>query len=1170
MRTYGRKLIGWGLLSASSFLFTSQLFRPDIARAQEVVAHIRGVVTDPTGARVPDAMVTAKNTATNVSATVTTGPDGNYEFLSLPIGTYDVTVSKTGFKTFTSQHIPLQLNQVYNLPVALQLGETSQTVQVEAPPVQVETSVTQMGTVMENQQINDLPTLNRNWLTLQQLVPGAVGASDRFGSGTAVTYSTNGQESQQNSFLLNGADSMDLRLNQALMVPSEDAIGEFDLIDSTINPEYGRNSGAIMNVILKSGTNAFHGSAFDFYRDTFMNARNFFQGTAPIFHQNQFGGVVDGPIVRNHAFFMLSYQGTYNRSPDTNESTTAVPVFSQDQRNGYFPDIATSTATSPVPLVAESGATMAAGTAYNVLFPTGHIPAADFNPLSVKLMNQYVPLPTLPGGLYGYNPVQTQKQNQGIARIDETVSNKDTVWGSLFLQNSPVIHSLPFDGSTLPGFGEQDSSFTTQLVGAWNHTFNSNTLNELRLAFTRFNYKDVSPTSPALPSSFGFQGITPQFPNSSSMPFVSVAGFFNLGFSPYGPQPVVENTYQLDDNFSKVHGSHTFKFGFDGRRYEVDNPYESFNNGQFEFQGGGLYSTGDPGADFLLGFPDSYLQQSGSVQDFRTYEIYAYAQDSWKIKRNLTINYGVGYQIDTPLENHYFNNLGNNCFIPGQQSVIFPTAPVGLDFPGDKGCTLSGYHPHYDHFAPRFGFAWSPDWKGPIGGGGGKFVIRGGFGVYYNRYEEELGLQQLSAAPFLISSFGASSLGGTASPSFIDPYKDVASGQVQPSPFPFSSPRRGQNIDFSAFEPFDFNVVNPNFTDPYSMNFNLNVQRELPGSMVFQAAYVGALGRHLEMVYEANPISPAGQAACTANPSCVGDATQALDFPSHSAYAPGDVFLSVGEQGTRGTSDYNSLQISLNKRMSHGLQFLAAYTFSHSIDDTSGYESSGAANGLDRAPNPYALQSSFLGDSSFDARQRFVVSAVWEIPSGAKRWNNAFSRYVLDGWKLTAIETLQTGFPITIYDSSLRSQSCPAGFGIVYYACWDTPDVNGPVATYNVRNSTLVNTSKNSNNTTPLSYYYFNPNAFSPEPIGVVGNEGRNNFHGPGINQTNMSLIKDIKFSEVRRLELRLDTFNTFNHTQFLMESNSLSYSNFNSANFGRALSAASGRVVQLAAKIYF
>jgi hypothetical protein len=248
----------------------------------------------------------------------------------------------------------------------------------------------------------------------------------------------------------------------------------------------------------------------------------------------------------------------------------------------------------------------------------------------------------------------------------------------------------------------------------------------------------------------------------------------------------------------------------------------------------------------------------------------------------------------------------------------------------------------------------------------------------------------------------------------------------------------------------------------------------------------------------------------------------------------------------------------LNKRMSHGLQFLAAYTLSHSIDDTSGYESAGGAAGFGvfRAPNPYQLESSFRGDSSFDARNRFVLSAVWAIPSPVKRWNNAFTRYALDGWKLTGIETLQTGFPILIFDQSLNSLSCNAGFPVVYYACWDTPNVVGPVTTYNPRTSP--------------NHEYFNPAAFSDETLGHIGNEGRNNFHGPGINNTNLSLIKDIKFTEIRRVELRLDSFNTFNHTQFEMEAGSLQYSDFNSANFGQALSAAQPRIVQLAAKFYF
>ena len=284
--------------------------------AQEVVAHIRGTVTDPSGAGVPGAEVKAINTQTQVSATVTTRDDGSYEFLSLPPGTYDVAITKAGFRASTAHNITLTLNQIYSLPVALEVGEITQSVQVEANPTQVETSTTQLGTIINAKQIVELPLLGRNWTQLQQLVPGAVSQSD----GNRSNYAINGSESQQNSFLLNGADAVDYRLNAVGLAPSPDAIDQFNLIDSTINAEYGRNSGGILNAIVKSGTNQFHGSAFEFYRDTFLNARNFFSVTPPVFHQNQYGGTVGGPIWKDHTFFFLSYQGTRNRRPDANQT----------------------------------------------------------------------------------------------------------------------------------------------------------------------------------------------------------------------------------------------------------------------------------------------------------------------------------------------------------------------------------------------------------------------------------------------------------------------------------------------------------------------------------------------------------------------------------------------------------------------------------------------------------------------------------------------------------------------------------------------------------------------------------------------------------------------------------------------------------------------------------
>ena len=1147
-------LVLWGL-ALFSLASLCQL------QADELVARIQGSVTDPSGAAVPAAQITAINTATKLATVVPSADDGSFQFLSLPVGTYDVTVTKTGFRAFTTLHVSLRLNQVYELPVALEIGPVSEVVQVESNPVQVETVVTQLGTVINQQQILGFPLLNRNWVQLEQLAPGVMGQSERFGS----TFATNGSQTQQNSYLINGVDGMDLRANTPLIMPNPDALAEFNFITSTINPEYGRNSGGILNAIIKSGTNQFHGDAFDFYRDTFLNARNFFQTTAPVFHQNQYGGTLGGPIWKNHTFFFLSYQGTRNRKPDANASANTTTVFTQDQRNGYFPDIASSNAKSPFALYGESGAMYAAGTPYSVLFPTGHIPVADFNSISKQLLST-VPLPNLGTNLYSFNPTQVGEEEQGIARLDHTFNEHDAVWGTLFFDNSPTTHDLSFLGATLPGYGESDQFSEKMFTTAWNHTFSPSALNELRLSYVRYNSNLVAPVNSVQPSSLGFTGITPQIAASAGAPDIKIAGLFTLGFSPYGPQPDINNTFQANENFSKVAGAHTLKFGSDGIRYQVTNPYEFANSGLFNFTGVGTYSTGNAAADFLLGIPGTYQQNSGGFQDFRTYEYYFYAQDSWKLTKNLTVNYGAGYQIDTPLVNQHFDKLDKNCFRPGQQSTVFPTAPAGLLFPGDKGCTESGYYNHFDHIGPRFGFAYAPDWGSFSGGANKKFVIRGGFGIYFDRTEEELGLQDLLAAPFSLGSGGATNAGG--SPSFANPYVDIATGQRTANPFPFVPPKPGQPVNFSQYFPLTINVIDPNFTSPYVMNFNLNVQRELPGAMILQVGYVGSQGRHLELVYEGNPISPAGAAVCAADAACIANrSNQHVAYPSHALYAPGNIFATVGTQSSRGISSYNSFQTSLTKRFSHGLTFLASYTWSHSVDIGSSYEDSGTSgSGINRSVNPYDFALS-RGDSSFDAHHRFIVSYDYELPRLSHHWNNAFSRFALDGWRLSGITQLQTGFPITIGDTNYRSLTCDSW---VFYRCWDEPNVNGPVTLYNPETSSLVNTATNPANKTALPFYYFNPNAFSRQALGTLGNEGRNNFHGPGVNNTDLALLKELRLSESRRIELRLDSFNTFNHTQFRFSNNVVSFQDANLANFGRVLAAAPGRIIQLGAKIYF
>jgi hypothetical protein len=1162
------------------------------ALADDVYARIRGTATDSTGAVISGVQVTATNTLTNYSKTVTTQSTGIFEFVQLPIGPYTVTATKQGFRTYKSTGITLEVNQVLDLPVQLAVGSVSETVEVKANAVQVQTDNTQQGTLVNSQQIVDLPLIGRNFTQLEQLAPGVMSASDRFG-----TFSVNGSQTQQSSYTINGTDNNDIPLNTALILPSPDAIQEFNLISSTINPEYGRNSGGIVNALIKNGTNQYHGNAFDFYRDTFLNTHNFFQPAVPVFHQNVFGGTFGGPIRKDKTFFFASYQGTRARTA-VGQVTS---VYSPAERTGNFNDIfgapggiAANKNVTPFALVGDDNILHPAGTPYfsaGCLVPGcatifhaganfGNLSGATLNPLAVSLMNKFVPLANFVNNQFSFNPITNTIADQGIARIDHNLTSSDQLWGVAIFNHSPSNTALAFTGATLPGWGEVDTRESKEFTIAENHTFSTTTLNEFRLGYARFNFDAVEPATPAQPSSFGFAGINSQNTVSASMPRITVTGLFTLGFSTNGPQPRKDQNYQITDNFSKVVGRHTFKFGFDGRRFQVDNPFFGRNNGSFAFGGSGVFSTGNPGLDFLLGIPDTYSQGAGGVINARAYEYYGYAQDSWKVKSNLTLNYGAGYQVDTPYNSHQFGGVAQSCFIPGEQSTIFPTAPAGMTYPGDAGCNQSGGTSiHYGHIAPRFGFAWSPHFGGKVTGAAeNKFSVRGGIGLYYNRTEEEGALQNLGTPPFGVSSAGIGDIG--FHPSFASPFIDITnSANTLANKFPFTNfPKPGDaTINFAKFEPLGINTFNSNLTTPYAMNFNFNIQREFPGNTVLTLGYVGALGRHLYRAYDANFITAAGQLNCLTaitvingkNVPCLANrASQHLLFPQdalvHGSLAcpapvgsapgtPGACFGGVGQQFTDGTSNYSALQINVNKGMTHGLQLLISYTWSHAIDNGSSLENSGFG-GAARGTNILDPQLN-VGDSANDARQRLVLGYVYNIPNLHHLAHWAPDR-VFGGWKLSGITTFQTGFPFSFTDSGFTSLSCDS---FDFYACADNPNQIGPIHALDPR----VATFKGKQN------FFFDPTQFARASFGTFGNTGRNSFHGPGINNTDFALIKDTKITERTTFEMGIEGYNVFNHTQF-GTATVVPTNNILSANFGRITAAAPARLVQLRAKVNF
>jgi hypothetical protein len=1133
------------------------------ALADNVYGRIRGIVTDPSGAVVAGAKVTATNTATGISKEINSADDGTFDFLQLAVpAPYTVTAEQTGFRKFEASQIQLNVNQVYVLDIKLEVGAVSETVTVEATPAQVETTSIELGKVVDSTTIVNMPLNGRFFDQLQQLEPGVVAASDSRGGPGLGNYATNGSQPDQNSYLINGTDNNDLPLNTVEVEPSVDAIAEFKMITGTFNPEYGRNSGAIVNAIIKSGSNSFHGDGFDFFRDTSLNSKNFFQPKPAVFHRHQFGGTIGGPILKNRTFFFFSYEGDRERRPETAgdcgcTSPGTVPVFTQAERNGSFPDLATSTGVSPFPIKV-GATTFAPGTPYSTIFPTGQIPTSDFNPISVNLL-KFVPLPTV-GTNFEFNPVRTITSDQFLGRIDHTIGSKDNIWFYGLWERRPSNQDLPFFGANLPGFAQVDDRHFQQYVADWNHTFSGTMLNEARIGYTRFNFQDVFPANPTAPSSVGFTNVIPQLTGGQGIPVVSLPDFgFTLGFSTNGPQPRIDQTYDFADNFSKNIGKHALKFGFDVRRFQVFNPFSHFNDGNYVFGGGGPFSTGDEAADFLLGIPDSYQQASGDVLNERTQEYYSYAQDQWKMRTNLTITFGLGWSIDTPNVDNYHDNHAGVAFRPGQQSVIFPTAPKGYVFQGDPGINAFG-KTQYKDVGPRFGFAYSPDW-GWLTGGPGKTSIRGGFGIYFNRFNGETALQTEGSPPFAIAlSSGINDVFPAASPIFADPWTGYVGGGATVSisnKFPYAP---SPTPDFGPLEPLSISVYDPDIKLPYNENYSLTIERQFGGSSVVSLAYVGAEGHRLPVAYELNPgINPAG---CAANPACVAARTfQPIFFPANYA-VDGSIFGSVGQVSTIGNSNYNSFQASWDKRLSHGLQFLAAYTYSHSFDDGSGFENSGfngggfGGFGNTRSIDPFNQKLRDYGPSIYDARHRFVIHYVYYIPS--LRHFNALKHLpsrVTDGWEMSGITTFQSGFPLDVVDSSLRSLTdsflqfyCTPGQG-----CWDVPNVVGAVQYDNPRTS--------------ATNQWFEKSAFAHPAFGTQGNAGRNLLHGPGLNNFDFAMMKDTHITESTGFIVRFEFFNIFNHTQF--DPSGIN-TNVNSSRFGQERAAHDPRIIQLAGKFYF
>lgn len=1150
----------------------------------KVDAGISGIVTDASGAVVSGATVQVKDIETGIVQTRQTNVDGFYAFVDLQPGHYDMEVTQSGFNTFRQTGILLDVNSARVLNVKLKLGQVSEKIEVSADAVQLDTASTQNGEVIRAQTITSVPLVTRSYTDLLALQPGVTPVSSGLAGGqggqfsaTGFTFnnvsgdlnagnlSVNGQRESANGFLLNGTTVQEFAFSGAGMIPNLDSIAEFRIVTNNFDAEYGNYAGGQINVITKSGANKFHGSAFEFLRNRSFDARNYFAAVRDDHKQNEFGGTVGGPIVHDKLFFFGDYQGNRVIIGQAGSTGTFV-VPTGAERGGDFSAVASSmTGTVQGPAWAQAlsntlGYTVTQGENYysagcastaTCVFPGAQIPTTAFTVPSNNLL-QFVPPGNAGDGVF--SPVAAPirlSDNKTSGRLDYN-SHLGQLTGYYFFdqfrQSTPNIF--------LPGFGSDNTGRSQIAEIGDSKTLGNTSVNDLRVGFTRLRFLMHKPTGGdnVTPKSLGFEegadtlGISPSLPQYAHVPNIHLNNGLSFGASG-GPLGVTETTLQIMDNFSRVIRTHTLTVG--GQfRYNQLTEYNGGSNGDFTFNGS---ETGIDFADFLLGAPVGYSQGQGYPSYGRSRYIGLFAQDSWRLKPNLTLNYGLRWDVSRPWSEKY-GQL--ETLVLGLQSTRFPGSPTGWVFPGDPGIPSTLAPTRYDNFAPRIGLAYSPSADSgllsTLTGGPGKTSIRIGWGKFYSTFEGATNFNEIGDAPF------GAFYGSPVPPEFVTPFVDRGTGNIEGQRFPVPLPTTNTAINWANFLPIG---TSPAFwyrnVLPYTEEYDLSIQRQVGPSTLLTASYVGSQGHHLLSSLEANPGNPAlclsvsDLAEVTDGNTCGPNKENGVYLPVaggtiNSTRGPfGGNFSSDGYFMTIGQSSYNSAQLSLRQRIS-GLEFLAGYTYSKSLDNGSGY---GEQINFVR-PKERSL-------SSFDIRDNFVVSYDYQLPFDHFGGPNR----LVKGWRLSGITRFSTGIPVTLVETDDNSLLGTGGAGAISLPI-DTPDVAG----------SAVKRGDPRSITTP----YFNTALFSPETVGTLGNARRRFFSGPGLNNWDMALLKDTLVKEGMNLEFRAELFNAFNHAQFnlpdgnITDAQTVSPDTGRLQGFGTITSARDPRIIQLSLKLLF
>ena len=1084
----------------------------NMAFGQITATTIVGTVTDPSGAAVAGATVTARNVETNLERSVTSNPVGEFRIEFLPVGNYVLEVTASGFKKFVRSNVVLTVAETQRVDAQLALGSVSEAITVAEAPPDVNTSTAEIGRTIESAEIVNLPLVDRNAYSLLDLTPGVQSNNNGVATASSGTSSlilgypeqrtlinggTDGGTGSVNYYLDGGVNMTGLR-NTGNILPNPDAIQEFRVQTNSYNAEYGRYASGVINVLTKSGTNAFHGSVFEYVRNTIFNANDWASqlDKAPL-HRNQYGATIGGPIKRDKSFFFFSWSGLrQTTSSFLNNAIVPTPL----ERTGDFSKSKT------MPTDPATGKTFVCNGVTGVICPN------RIDPVAKKIIDTYIPLSNLADGQHwqGYSP-SPYNTDEFILKIDHQINASHRFTGSYF--ETAGTNTVKAGSGNLPWANQQFNWRQHDINASDVWVIGADKINQVWLTYTRnFGGRLNLPQT-----SLGDLGSTFTIQGTPSLPQINVSGFFNLTNSIGGPVAGT-NFYSLRDVYSWNKGRHSLKLGGE-LSLDKDIQQTLLNNyGTWTFNNG---ATKNALADFELGIPSAVTQDAPVTGYTNSWYTAMFAQDDWRLHPRLTMNAGLRWDIQTPPTDP-LNRV--TTYVPGQKSVVNTLAPVGQLFYGDPGVERGVVSTKFHHFSPRLGFAWDPF-------GDGKTSVRAAAGLFYgslsgNEWNTMTNFQPFSTRlTFTNINQKTNSAGVPLGATLKDPYNAFVGG----NPFPYKGTFVSGGGMFG---------VDKNFQWPYSYQLNFSVQRQLTNDITMTAAYVGTLSHNLPFGRDVNyPVL---------TPTATSSGASVL------SRRPNPAFGAVTILGSDQTASYHALQMTSAMRMTHHLSFSAFYTYSKTLSGVQLHNNT--TQGL--AQNYSKL---WEDRGRADTDQRHVFTASFNYQPDYYTGSNAIVRNVLNGWSISPIVKLRSGNPFTVTNSNVdanldgstndRAQLVGDPF---HGSCTLADGTTVPVHSVNC---------------------WFNTSAFVQNKavtgVATDGNSPRNFLDGPGYRDVDLAISRDFRLSERFKLRFRAEGTNAFNMVSWGTPGNGVP-SGASSTTFGVIRSAQPMRKLQFGLRLTY